>query len=89
MMPFNVPALTVWVVDMLATLRKVAGAKAADHVTVTPDPAVEAVVGSWPAVLDNRRAADLRRIPDASFESVVGAYAPVTLGRWPIARSDE
>ena len=55
MMPFNVPALTVWVVDMLATLRKVAGAKAADHVTVTPDPAVEAVVGYWHAVLDRRR----------------------------------
>ncbi|WP_323186216.1 hypothetical protein [Streptomyces canus] len=74
---------------MLATLREVAGAKAADLVTVVPDPAVEAVVGSWPAVLDDRRAADLRRIPDASFESVVGDCAPITLGVESIARSDE
>ncbi|MEV7732889.1 hypothetical protein AB0O75_12445 [Streptomyces sp. NPDC088921] len=56
------------------TLRKAAGAKATDFVTVAPDPAMEAVVGSWSAVLDDRRAADLRRTRDASFESAVGDY---------------
>lgn len=54
------------------TLRKTAGAKATDLVAVAPDPAVEAVVGSWSAVLDDRRAADLRRTRDPSFEAVVG-----------------
>ncbi|MFF4276718.1 D-erythronate dehydrogenase [Streptomyces sp. NPDC001536] len=73
-MPVNVPALTVSVADMLATLRRVAGPETADLVTLTPDPAVEAVVGSWPAIFDNRRAADLRLMPDASFESVVREY---------------
>ncbi|NNN29302.1 NAD-dependent epimerase/dehydratase family protein [Streptomyces sp. S3(2020)] len=73
-MPVNVPALTVSVADMLATLRTVAGATTADLVTVAPDPAVEAVVGSWPAAFDNRRAADLGLMPDASFESVVREY---------------
>ena len=73
-MPVNVPGLTVSVADMLATLRRVAGAKTADLVTLAPDPAVEAVVGSWPAVFDNRRAADLRLLPDASFDSVVREY---------------
>ncbi|KKD06411.1 D-erythronate dehydrogenase [Streptomyces sp. WM6386] len=73
-MPVNVPALTVSVADMLATLRRVAGAKTADLVTLAPDPAVEALVGSWPAVFDNRRAADLRLLPEASFDTVVREY---------------
>ncbi|MEU6378914.1 D-erythronate dehydrogenase [Streptomyces sp. NPDC046909] len=72
--PVNVPALTVSVADMLATLRRVAGPAVADLVTVVPDPAVEAVVGSWPAVFDNRRAAGLGLLPDTSFESVVEDY---------------
>ncbi|MEU5888831.1 D-erythronate dehydrogenase [Streptomyces sp. NPDC047461] len=72
--PVNVPGLTVSVADMLATLRRVASAPAADLVTLAPDPAVEAVVGSWPAVFDNRRAADLGLLPDTSFASVVREY---------------
>lgn len=72
--PVNVPALTVSVAGMLATLRHVAGATAADLVTVAPDPAVTALVGSWPAHLDNRRAAELGLLPDPSFEAVVRDY---------------
>ncbi len=73
-MPVNLPALTVSVAEMLAALRQVAGARAADLVTVVPDPAVEAVVGSWPAVFDNRRAAGFGLRPDASFMSVLRDY---------------
>ncbi|OXY85817.1 NAD-dependent epimerase/dehydratase family protein, partial [Streptomyces diastatochromogenes] len=70
----NLPALTVSVTDMLATLRQVAGDAVADLVTVTPDPAIEAIVGSWPALFDNRRAAGLGLEPDPSFLSVVQDY---------------
>ncbi|MCI3243491.1 D-erythronate dehydrogenase [Streptomyces spinosisporus] len=73
-LPVNLPALTVSVADMLATLRQVAGDTAADLVTVAPDPAVEAIVGSWPAVFDNRRAAALALQPDPSFLAVVREY---------------
>ncbi|MFF3371422.1 D-erythronate dehydrogenase [Streptomyces sp. NPDC002680] len=73
-LPVNLPALTVTVADMLATLRRVAGDAVADLVTVAPDPAVEAIVGSWPAVLDNTRATALGLRPDENFESVVRAY---------------
>ncbi|MFD3500411.1 D-erythronate dehydrogenase [Streptomyces sp. NPDC058678] len=73
-MPVNLPALTVSVAEMLATLRQVAGDMAADLVTIVPDPAVQAVVGSWPAVFDNRRAAGLGLQPDASFVSVMRNY---------------
>jgi nucleoside-diphosphate-sugar epimerase len=73
-LPVNLPALTVSVADMLATLRQVAGDTAADLVSVAPDPAVEAIVGSWPAVFDNRRAAALGLQPDPSFLAVVQEY---------------
>lgn len=74
-MPVNLPALTVTVAEMLDTLRRVATDAVADLVTVAPDPAVEAIVGSWPAVFDNARATALGLRPDESFESVVRAYA--------------
>ncbi|WP_371664620.1 D-erythronate dehydrogenase [Streptomyces sp. NBC_00280] len=73
-LPVNFPALTVTVAEMLDTLRRVAGDAVADLVTVAPDPAVEAIVGSWPAVLDNARATTLGLRPDESFESIVRAY---------------
>ncbi|MFF7714721.1 D-erythronate dehydrogenase [Streptomyces sp. NPDC007988] len=72
--PVNLPALTVSVAEMLATLRRVAGDAVADLVTVAPDPAVEAIVGSWPAVFDNARAAALGLEPDPDFASVVRDY---------------
>ncbi|MFJ1969360.1 D-erythronate dehydrogenase [Streptomyces sp. NPDC087903] len=70
-MPVHLPALTVSVADMLDTLRQVAGDAAVDLVSITPDPAVEAIVASWPAVFDNRRAAALGLRPDPNFLSVV------------------
>jgi D-erythronate 2-dehydrogenase len=73
-LPVNLPALTVTVAEMLDTLRRVAGGAVADLVTVAPDPAVEAIVGSWPASFGNARATALGLRPDDSFESVVTAY---------------
>ncbi|MFJ8936607.1 D-erythronate dehydrogenase [Streptomyces sp. NPDC102365] len=73
-LPVNLPALTVTVADMLGALRRVAGDAVADLVTVAPDPAVEAIVGSWPASFDNARATALGLRPDDDFESVVRAY---------------
>ncbi|MFK4106814.1 NAD-dependent epimerase, partial [Streptomyces sp. NPDC019531] len=73
-LPVNLPALTTSVGEMLSTLRQVAGSAAADRVTIAPDPSIEAIVGSWPAVLDHRRAAALGLGPDADFLSVVQGY---------------
>ncbi|NEA64022.1 D-erythronate dehydrogenase [Streptomyces sp. SID12488] len=73
-LPVILPALTVTVAEMLDTLRRVAGDAVADLVTVTPDPTIEAIVGSWPAAFDNARATALGLQPDANFESIVRAY---------------
>ncbi|MEV0227214.1 D-erythronate dehydrogenase [Streptomyces sp. NPDC050704] len=73
-LPVNLPALTVSVAEMMATLRQVAGDAVADLVTIRPDPAVETIVGSWPSVFDNARAAALGLDPDPSFAAVVRDY---------------
>jgi D-erythronate 2-dehydrogenase len=70
----NLPALTVTVAEMLDTLRQLAGDAVADLVVVEPDPAIEAIVGSWPARFDNSRAAALGLTGDASFADVVKQY---------------
>jgi D-erythronate 2-dehydrogenase len=70
----NLPALTVTVAEMLDTLRRIAGDAVADLVTIQPDPAIEAIVGSWPARFDNSRAAALGLTGDASFADVVEQY---------------
>ena len=72
--PVNLPALTVSVAEMLDTLRHLAGETVADLVTIVPDPDVEAIVGSWPAVFENTRATELGLEPDPSFASVVRDY---------------
>ncbi|MFJ9643032.1 D-erythronate dehydrogenase [Streptomyces sp. NPDC101206] len=73
-LPVNLPALTVTVADLLTALRRVAGDQAANLVTITPDPAIEALVGSWPAAFDNRRAARLGLHPDPSALSLIRDY---------------
>jgi len=73
-LPVNLPALTVTVAEMLDTLRRVAGSRVADLVTVAPDPATEAIVGSWPAAVDPTRAARLGLRPDPDFESIIRAH---------------
>lgn len=70
----NLPALSVTVAEMLDTLRCVAGDSVADLVSVEPDPAIEAIVGSWPSRFDNSRATELGLTGDASFADVVQQY---------------
>ncbi len=77
-LPVNFPALTVTVGEMLETLRRVCGDEVADRVTLEPDPAIERIVGSWPARFDTRRAAGLGLEPDGSFEEVLRQYLEVT-----------
>ena len=59
---------------MLDTLHAVAGDAAADLVSVSPDPEVEAIVGQWPSRFDNSRACALGLKPDADFDSVGRQY---------------
>jgi nucleoside-diphosphate-sugar epimerase len=70
----NLPGLSVRVGEMIAALERAGGTAAVDLIRHERDPAVEAIVGGWPAAWDNRRAKALGLKPDADFDAIVRAY---------------
>jgi D-erythronate 2-dehydrogenase len=70
----NLPGLTVSVSEMLDALERAGGKEARERVDFVPDPAVEAIVRSWPARFDPARALALGFRPDAGLDEVVGAF---------------
>jgi D-erythronate 2-dehydrogenase len=70
----NLPALSVCVGDMLGALEAVAGPRVRALVRLEPDPAIERIVGTWPARFDAQRAARLSLEPDADFLGIVQQY---------------
>ena len=67
----NLPALTVTVAEMVAALERAAGPAASALIDWIPDPAVAAIVTSWPARFRSERAARLGLAPDPDFDSVI------------------
>lgn len=70
----SLPGLEVTVADMLATLERVGRGRQLGAVEVQPDPAVEAVVASWPARWDDARARGLGFPADESLDAIVERY---------------
>jgi nucleoside-diphosphate-sugar epimerase len=70
----NLPALTVTVAQMAAALERVAGPQASALIDWVPDPAVAAIVTSWPARFRAGRAARLGLTPDPDFDSVIALH---------------
>lgn len=70
----SLPALDVSVADMVAALQRVAGDRGPGRITVAPDPFIEAIVRTWPAATDVRRAALLGLPGDRSLDDIVRAY---------------
>ncbi len=74
----NLPALTMTVADMVAALERAAGPEASALIDWAPDPAVVAIVTSWPARFRTDRAARLGLTADPDFDSVIAAYLAET-----------
>jgi nucleoside-diphosphate-sugar epimerase len=70
----NLPALTTTVGNMALALERLAGKATASLIDWTPDPAIAAIVTSWPSRIDAARARKLGLLPDTDFESIVAAY---------------
>ncbi|MEU4673050.1 D-erythronate dehydrogenase [Amycolatopsis sp. NPDC023774] len=70
----NLPALTTTPEEMAAALDRVAGAGTSDLIDWTDDPAVGAIVRSWPARFHTLRAEKLGLEPEQSFDDIVRAY---------------
>ncbi|MGT2425034.1 D-erythronate dehydrogenase [Amnibacterium kyonggiense] len=67
----NLPALTTTPREMVAALARIAGQEVADRVDWTDDPAVMAIVGSWPSTFRTPRAARLGLTPVPDFDAIV------------------
>jgi nucleoside-diphosphate-sugar epimerase len=70
----NPPGLCVTVGEMLAALERVAGAEALALVRPEPDPAVEAIVGGWPAAFTAERARRLGFSESEGIEAILRAF---------------
>jgi nucleoside-diphosphate-sugar epimerase len=70
----NLPSLAVTVAELLASLRRVAGGRPLGAVSVEPDPAIEAIVRTWPLRATFERALALGLARDASVDEIVRAY---------------
>ena len=70
----NMPGLSVTVAAMLQALRRVCGDAVADRVRMRPDPAISAIVASWPGAFAAETARALGFTADADFEGIVRAF---------------
>ena len=70
----NLPALTTTPDEMAAALDRVAGAGTSDLIEWTDDPAIAAIVGSWPARFRTPRAEGLGLHAEDAFDDIVRAY---------------
>ncbi|MFO1206312.1 MAG: D-erythronate dehydrogenase [Burkholderiales bacterium] len=70
----NLPGISVTAGEMVDALKRVGGAEVARRVHWESDPAVQRIVGSWPAAWDTTRAESLGLRGDADFQSILEAY---------------
>ena len=70
----NLPGITASVGEMVAALKKVAGARAAERVAFKPDARIQAIVRTWPVRFRTPRALEMGFRADDGVEAVIGDY---------------
>ncbi len=70
----NFPAHAVTVEEMIAALRRVAGNRHLGEIAVAPDPAIEAIVATWPVATEFARAGALGLPIEDGLDDIVRAY---------------
>lgn len=70
----NLPGLSATVADQINALRRVAGETAVNLITRIPDPAIAAIVNTWPQDFDTARARALGFTADTSFDQIIAAH---------------
>ncbi|MDQ3843679.1 MAG: SDR family oxidoreductase [Bacteroidota bacterium] len=70
----NLPGISVTVKQMLASLERVTNKETVDRVQFIPDEAVNNIVSSWPAALDNTRALQLGFKVDNHFDDFITQF---------------
>jgi D-erythronate 2-dehydrogenase len=72
--PVNLPGLSVTVGEMVAALNRVAGPEVSGLIDWIPDPAVAAIITSWPSRFRSDRAARLGLRADPDFSAIITQY---------------
>src|SRR5690606_16191340 len=70
----TMPGVSATVADEIDALRNIAGDDAVALIRHEKDPAVEAIISTWPQAFDAKRALDLGFVADDSFEAIIHAY---------------
>ena len=70
----TMPGVAATVADEIAALRAVAGDAAVALIRDEPDPAIAAIVSTWPEAFDPTAGLALGFRPDASFQALIRAY---------------
>jgi len=70
----NLPALTITPREMAAALERVAGPAVTAWIDWTIDPAIAAIVKTWPANIHAVRARGLGLLPEENFEDIIREY---------------
>jgi D-erythronate 2-dehydrogenase len=76
--PVNLPGLSVTVGEIVAALEGVAGPEVSGLIDWIPDPAVAAIITSWPSRFSSDRAARLGLVADPDFSSIIAQYLAET-----------
>lgn len=76
----NMPGLSATVAEEIEALRRVAGEKAVALITRIPDPAIAALVNTWPQDFAPRRALALGFSSETSFDQILAAHIADELG---------
>ena len=70
----NLPGMSISVGDMVAALKRVAGAEVAARVRFVPEPRIEKMVATWPGELAASRARVPRLSTDNDFDEIIRRY---------------
>jgi D-erythronate 2-dehydrogenase len=76
----TMPGVCCTVAEQIASLRRIAGDKAAARIRRAPDPLVQRIVAGWPSRFDPRRALALGFKAEASFDEIIRAHVDDELG---------
>ncbi len=70
----NMPGLSATVAEQIEALRATAGTKAVALITRTPDPAIAALVNTWPQDFTPARAMGMGFRSETSFDQIIAAH---------------
>ncbi|GAB2536290.1 D-erythronate dehydrogenase [Spirosoma aerophilum] len=70
----NLPGISVTVQQMLDSLERMTDTETRNRVQFRPDPAINAIVSSWPGKIDNTRALQLGFTMDSHFDEFIRQF---------------